>query len=149
MTYVIPSDSPKKSTAAGYLLPAALRNFVRARETGLVLVAIVIGLLSGLLVATISKLSESAHALLFDIPFDAHLSATGVISWQRTLLVPILGGVVLASIAMFFAPRLKGQQLADAIEANALYGGRVSFRGSLLISIQTLISNGFGGSGRT
>ena len=40
---------------------------------------------------------------------------------------------------------MKGQ-LADAIEANALYGGRVSFRGSLLISIQTLLSNGFGGS---
>ena len=110
------------------------------------LVAIVIGLLVGLLVAAISKLSEVAHALLFDIPFDAHLSATGVISWQRTLLIPILGGVVLAAIGMFFAGRLKGQQLADAIEANALYGGRVSFRGSLLISIQTLLSNGFGGS---
>ncbi|MGN8544166.1 chloride channel protein [Bradyrhizobium sp. 13971] len=41
---------------------------------------------------------------------------------------------------------MKGQQLADAIEANALYGGRVSFRGSLPISIQTLLSNGFGGS---
>jgi chloride channel protein, CIC family len=146
MTTITPADTTKKSTATGYLLPAALRNFVRARETGLVLVAIVIGLLSGLLVAAISQLSTIAHALLFDIPFDAHLSATGVISWQRTLLVPILGGVVLASIAMFFAGRLKGQQLADAIEANALYGGRVSFRGSLLISIQTLLSNGFGGS---
>jgi len=31
---------------------------------------------------------------------------------------------------------------------NALYGGRVSFRGSMLISMQTLLSNGFGGSGR-
>ena len=110
------------------------------------LVAIVIGLLSGLLVSAISILSEIAHGLLFDIPFDAHLSATGVISWQRTLLVPILGGVVLAAIGMFFAGRLKGQQFADAIEANAMYGGRVSFRGSLLISIQTLLSNGFGGS---
>ena len=83
---------------------------------------------------------------MFDIPFDAHLSATGVISWQRTLLIPVLGGVVLAAVGIFFAGRVKGQQLADAIEANALYGGRVSFRGSLLISIQTLLSNGFGGS---
>jgi hypothetical protein len=46
------------------------------------LVAIVIGVLSGLLVAAISKLSAIAHSLLFDIPFDAHLSATGVIPWQ-------------------------------------------------------------------
>nr|WP_244621185.1 chloride channel protein [Bradyrhizobium symbiodeficiens] len=128
------------------LLPLFLRNFVRSRETGLVLVAIVVGLLSGLLVAAISSLSQVSHALLFDIPFDAHLSATGVISWQRTLFIPMLGGLVLAMIGLYFARRVKGQQLADAIEANALYGGRVSFRGSLLISIQTLLSNGFGGS---
>ena len=141
------TDVAKKAApSASYLLPVALRNFVRSRETGLVAVAIVIGLLSGLLVATISHLSEIAHSLLFDIPFDARLSATGVISWQRTLLIPTLGGAVLAAIGVIAAGRLKGQQLADAIEANALYGGRVSFRGSILISVQTLLSNGFGGS---
>ncbi|RZN11826.1 chloride channel protein [Bradyrhizobium genosp. SA-3] len=141
------SHPAKPASAPGIrLLPLFLRNFVRNRETGLVLVAIVIGLLSGVLVAAISSLSQVSHALLFDIPFDAHLSATGVISWQRTLLVPMLGGLVLALIGLYFARRVKGQQLADAIEANALYGGRVSFRGNLLISIQTLLSNGFGGS---
>ena len=143
-----PAPHPAKPAAAPgiRLLPLLLRNFVRNRETGLVLVAIVVGLLSGLLVAAISSLSQVSHSVLFDIPLDAHLSATGVISWQRTLLIPMLGGLVLALIGLYFARRVKGQQLADAIEANALYGGRVSFRGSLLISIQTLLSNGFGGS---
>ncbi|UFW90553.1 chloride channel protein [Bradyrhizobium barranii] len=143
-----PASHPAKPAAAPgiRLLPLSLRNLVRNRETGLVLVAIVVGLLSGVLVSAISSLSQVSHALLFDIPFDAHLSATGVISWQRTLLVPMIGGLVLALIGLYFARRVKGQQLADAIEANALYGGRVSFRGSLLISIQTLLSNGFGGS---
>ena len=143
-----PAPPPAKPAAAPgiRLLPLSLRNFVRNRETGLVLVGIVVGLLSGVLVAAISSLSQLFHALLFDIPFDTHLSATGVISWQRTLLIPVLGGLVLALIGLYFARRVKGQQLADAIEANALYGGRVSFRGSLLISIQTLLSNGFGGS---
>ncbi|WP_158669332.1 chloride channel protein [Bradyrhizobium guangdongense] len=140
-------DAAKPAPAPGIrLLPLSLRNFVRNRETGLVLVAIVVGLLSGVLVAAISSLSQISHALLFDIPFDAHLSATGVISWQRTLLIPSIGGLILALIGVYFVRRVKGQQLADAIEANALYGGRVSFRGSLLISIQTLLSNGFGGS---
>jgi chloride channel protein, CIC family len=147
MTFIAAPEATKKpTTGPTLLLPLGLRNFVRSRETGVVAVAVVIGLLSGLLVAAISKLSEFAHALLFDIPFDAHLSASGVISWQRTLLVPMFGGVVLAVIGVLAAGRLKGQQYADAIEANALYGGRVSFRGSLLISIQTLLSNGFGGS---
>src|SRR4051794_31692132 len=142
-----PKIAPAKSAPAGgfWLLPAGLRNFVRSRETGLVLVSIVIGLLSGLLVGLIGSLSEVAHALLFDIPYDAHLSATGMISWQRTLLVPISGGVVLATIGWITAGKLKGQ-LSDAIEANALYCGPGSFPGRPLISIQTLLSNGFGGS---
>lgn len=144
MTLVLPTP-PKTPASTGYLLPAALRNFVRNRETGVVLVAVLIGLLSGLLVAAISKLSQVFHAVLFDIPFDGHLSATGVISWQRTLLIPTLGGLVVALIGIMVVVRRKGQ-LADAIEANALYGGRVSFRGSMLISLQTLLSNGFGGS---
>ena len=144
MTLVLPTP-PKTPASTGYLLPAVLRNFVRNRETGVVFVAVTIGLLSGLLVAAIAKLSQLFHAVLFDIPYDAHVSATGVISWQRTLLVPTLGGLVVALIGIIFVVRRKGQ-LADAIEANALYGGRVSFRGSLLISLQTLLSNGFGGS---
>src|SRR6201996_1509326 len=147
MTLVAAPEVKRTSAAATtYLLPSVLRNFVRNFETGLVTVAIVIGLLTGLLVAAISHLSEISHSLLFDIPFDARLSATGVISWQRTLLIPTLGGLLLAIIAVIAAKRVKGQQLADAIEATALYGGRVSFRGSILISVQTLLSNGFGGS---
>ncbi len=60
-------DVPKLAPAPGIrLLPLFLRNFVRNRETGLVLVAIVVGLLSGVLVAAISSLSQVSHALLFD-----------------------------------------------------------------------------------
>ncbi|TAI66411.1 chloride channel protein [Bradyrhizobium sp. Leo170] len=145
-TLAAPEVGAKQSAATGRRLPSGLRNFVRNRETGLVAVAIVVGLLSGLLVVSISKLSQAAHALLFDIPFDEHLSSAKFILWQRALLVPIIGGAILALIAVFFSRKLRGQQLADAIEANALYGGHLSMRGSLLISIQTLLSNGFGGS---
>lgn len=145
MTLVVTPEPTAKPAQTGYLLPASLRNFVRTRETGVAAVAVVIGLLSGLLVAIISRLSQIAHALLFDIPTTTHLSASTAIAWQRLLLVPILGGLVLAVMGLVFVVRRKGQ-LADAIEANALYGGRISFRGSLLISLQTLLSNGFGGS---
>lgn len=137
--------SAAPAASAPWRLPAVVRNFVRNREIGLVMVAVVIGLLSGLLVAIIWRLSEFAHAVLFNIPFDTRLSANGVISWQRTLLVPLGGAVILTIIGVFYAGRFKGR-LADAIEANALYGGRVSMRGSLLISLQTLLSNGCGAS---
>jgi CIC family chloride channel protein len=48
MTHMPLSDGAKKVNATGYQLPVSLRNFVRSRETGLVAVAIVIGLISGL-----------------------------------------------------------------------------------------------------
>src|SRR4051812_48195578 len=142
----VPSQSPPKiapprtAPVTGFwLLPAGLRNFVRSRETGLVLVSIVVGLLSGLLVGLIGTLSEFAHALLFDIPYDAHLSATGVISWQRTLLVPISGGVVLAVIGWITAGKLKGE-VSEAIQGNALFGGRGSVSGTPLCLLPSPLS---------
>ncbi|KPG00079.1 chloride channel protein [Rhodopseudomonas sp. AAP120] len=152
MSVVAPPEAPAVSGSASasaapgpWRLPAGIRNFVRNREIGLVLVAVVIGLLSGLLVAIIWHASELAHAVLFSIPYGTRLSANGVIPWQRVVLVPLCGGILLAIISVFYVKRFKGQ-LADAIEANALYGGRVSMRGSLLISLQTLLSNGCGAS---
>lgn len=145
MTLAAPRETKDPDTATGFLLPPGLRAFVRNRETGLVATGMLIGAISGLLVAVISKLSQLAHVFLFDIPIDGHLSSTGAISWPRSLFVPVVGGIFLAVLALCFNKRLKGQ-LADAIEANALYGGRLSMRGSIFVSIQTLVSNGFGGS---
>ena len=145
MRLVAPRENKEAEATARFLLPAWLRAFVRNRETGLVITGMLIGVISGVLVAAIGQLSQLAHVLLFDIPRDGHLSSTPVISWQRIVFVPIAGGAVLAVLALLFNNRLKGQ-LADAIEANALLGGRLSMRGSIYVSLQTLVSNGFGGS---
>lgn len=145
MTLVAPRETKDAEATGTFLLPAGLRAFVRNRETGLVITGMLIGAISGVLVAAIGRLSQIAHVLLFDIPLDGHLSSTPVISWQRLVFVPIAGGVALAILSLLFNNRLKGQ-LADAIEANALLGGRLSMRGSIFVSIQTLVSNGFGGS---
>ena len=57
----------------------------------------------------------------------------------------LVGGVLLALLAKYVAPRFRGR-VHDAIEANALLGGRMSIGGSLFITLQTMVSNGFGGS---
>src|SRR5258708_20426650 len=72
MTVVAPNPTKTAPVTGFLLLPAGLRNFVRSRETGLVLVSIVIGLLTGLLVTVISRISRITHSLLFDIPFNSH-----------------------------------------------------------------------------
>ncbi len=62
----------------------------------------------------------------------------------RTIGVPTLGGLVLFGLALWAKDRFRGQ-LADAVEANALRGGRLSVGGSLYL-VAALISNGFGAS---
>lgn len=123
--------------------PLWLRAFVRTREIGLVVAAIVIGALSGLLVAAMSEGTQAMHVVLFGIPIDERLSAQGGLVWWRAILVTTAGGAMLALLAWWAGNRFRGR-LADAIEANALHGGRLSIAGSLYITTQTLISNGFG-----
>ena len=126
-------------------LPFGLRAFVRARETGLVLAAVVVGAVSGLLVSAISIGSQKLHEILYGLAAQQHLSTSTTIVWWRLLIAVPAGGVLLGLLAIWASERFKGR-LADAIEANALYGGRLSLMGSIFITLQTFISNGVGAS---
>jgi CIC family chloride channel protein len=126
-------------------LPAWMRAFVRTRESGLLAVAVVIGVASGLMVSALNEAAQKAHEVLFAIPASAPLSLTRSADAWRVIAAPTLGGLVLVALALWAHDRFRGG-LADAIEANALRGGRLSAGGSLFIVAQTLISNGFGAS---
>ena len=129
---------------AGRLLPVPVRSFVRGREIGLVLAALVIGAGSGGLVLLISAAVQFCHDVLFGLPGGIRLSgAIGINHW-RAMVMPAAGGCVLAALS--YAARPLAGRLADAMEANALYGGRLSVRGSLLVTVQTILSCGFGAS---
>jgi CIC family chloride channel protein len=125
--------------------PLWMRAFVRGRESGLLIVAAIVGAFSGLVVAAMSAASQQMHEIFFQIPHTAALSASIVPQSWRVVAIPALGGTTLAIFGLWAGDRFRGR-LADAIEANALHGGRLSARGSLYISAQTLISNGFGAS---
>jgi CIC family chloride channel protein len=60
-------------------------------------------------------------------------------------LVPSLGGLVLG-IAFLLLQRWRPAREIDPIEANALHGGRMSFRGSVIVALQTVWSSGVGAS---
>lgn len=124
-------------------LLAVVRNFLRGREIGLVLVALLIGGASGVLVTAVSESVQLLHQALFGLPAGARLSGAPILSPWRAA-VPALGGALLAALGL--ATRSLGGRLADAIEANALYGGRLSLSGSLLVTLQTILSCGFGAS---
>lgn len=129
---------------AGKLLPASVRSFVRGREIGLVIAAVIIGAASGVLVTLTAALVQFCHVMLFGLALDVRLSSVESLDHWRAMVMPVAGGCILAGLSVMARP-LAGR-LADAIEANALYGGRISTRGSLFVTLQTVTSCGFGAS---
>ena len=133
-------------TSAGYFeAPRRLRAFVRAHETSLIILAAIVGIIGGLAVAAMSMAVEVLHVLLFDLEMGDRLSSQYRIEPLRALLVPSLGGLVLG-LAFLLLLRWRPAREIDPIEANALHGGRMSFRGSVIVASQTVWSSGVGAS---
>jgi CIC family chloride channel protein len=126
-------------------VPRRLRAFVRARETSLVLLAVVIGALGGLVVAAMSALVDLLHMVLFGLGPGERLSAQAHLDPSVAILVPMLGGLGLGLVGILIARRRPAREV-DPIEANALHGGRMSLRGSLIVAAQTVWSSGVGAS---
>src|ERR1700686_2829645 len=125
--------------------PPRLRAFVRAHETSLVVLAALGGTLGGLAVAAMSAAVEALHVVLFNLQAGDRLSSQLRIEPLRALLVPSLGGLLLG-IAFLLLARWRPAREIDPIEANALHGGRMSFRGSVIVALQTIWSSGVGAS---
>src|ERR1700694_2921857 len=125
--------------------PRRLRAFVRAHETSLVVVAALVGTIGGLVVAAMSAAVEGLHVLLFNLEMGERLSSQFRIEPMRALLVPSLGGLLLG-LAFLWLQRWRPAREIDPIEANALHGGRMSFRGSVIVALQTVWSSGVGAS---
>ena len=133
-------------TTSRYLeAPQRLRAFIRAHETSLVVLAVLIGAIGGLVVAGMSVAVEGLHVALFNLEWGDRLSSQFRIEPLRALLVPSLGGLVLG-VAFLLLLRWRPAREIDPIEANALHGGRMSFRGSVIVALQTVWSSGVGAS---
>ena len=133
-------------TKSPYLeAPRRLRAFVRAHETSLVILAALVGVAGGLVVAAMSAAVELLHVVLFDLDNGQRLSSQLRIEPLRALLVPTLGGFLLG-LAFLIIARWRPAREVDPIEANALHGGRMSFRGSTIVALQTIWSSGVGAS---
>jgi len=133
-------------TTSRYLeAPRRLRAFVRAHETSLVVLAALVGTIGGLVVAAMSAAVAGLHMLLFNLEMGERLSSQLRIEPLRALLVPSLGGLLLG-VAFLLLLRWRPAREIDPIEANALHGGRMSFRGSVIVALQTVWSSGVGAS---
>jgi chloride channel protein, CIC family len=124
---------------------ATVRARLRASEFGMTALAIGVGVLAGLCVAVMASVVNAAHVRIYGIPFDVRLSAAERVAPLAAFGAPMLGGLLLGAIDVWLTRR-KALPAVDPVEANALRGGRMSLRQSLLVATQTVISNGSGAS---
>jgi len=125
--------------------PRRLRALVRARESSLIFLAALTGALGGIVVAAMSAALTFLHHAFFNIPYGEHLSAQLSLDPLLAVSVPTLGGLIFG-ISLLVLHRWRPNREIDPIEANALHGGRMSFRGSIVLALQTIWSSCVGSS---
>jgi len=122
-----------------------VRALLRSNEFYLIPLALVIGAVTGANVTLMSEVAQIAHVFIYGIPIDVRLSANAYVNPWVALIAPTLGGLSLG-LMEWSRRRMKIASAVDPVEANALRGGLLSLRDSVVVSTQTLISNGCGAS---
>jgi CIC family chloride channel protein len=121
---------------------AALRRLFRSSEAAMVVLAVAVGLAAGLLMIGQRALAHGIQALIYGFS-GASLSAAPSIDRARLIALPIFGLVL--SLGSRAAIR-RWRTPVDVVEANALHGGAIPLRDSLIVCAQTIVSNGAGAS---
>jgi CIC family chloride channel protein len=118
------------------------RRWFRGSEAAQILLAVAVGLVAGAATILIELAAHGMQHVFYGVGVN-RLSALASIRHPWKLVFLPLGGLLL-----ILANRLFSQRHApiDVVEANALHGGRIPFFDTFRVSLQTLISNGFGAS---
>ena len=121
---------------------SSVRSVFRSSEAAIILLAVGTGLAAGLFTIGLHGIAHGLQRAIYNLDSDS-LSASSVIDPWRLIALPI-GGLVLgfgsrAALRRWRAP-------VDVVEANALHGGAVGWRDSILVCVQTMLSNGTGAS---
>lgn len=124
---------------------AGFQRELRSNELTQIFACAFIGSGVGISVAVIRLLVQVLHHVDFAIVGSGLLSTGVNIDPVRILIVPALGGLLLGAIALM-TRRFASRDIVDPIEANALYGGRMSLPDSLRLTASTIISNASGAS---
>jgi CIC family chloride channel protein len=125
--------------------PQTLRALVRADEIWLVVLAAAVGVASGLCVYAMSAITQYGHEILFRLDHGDRLSGSVGLNALRTVGA-LTGGGLLVGLTGLAIAKWWNRRTVDPIEANALYGGRMSLSDSLFVTGQTILSNGVGAS---
>ncbi len=122
------------------------RTILRESRFVLILAAAVAGLLGGVVSATMGFVTQWLHEILLSTPASQRLSAMNAVDLERLFISLVGGGLVLGLSTIAWRHWRQNTDIVDPVEANALHGGRMSLRDSLLVMVQSVLSDGFGAS---
>ena len=121
---------------------ASIRRIFRTSEMALIVLAVGVGLAAGIFTLLLHRSAHAIQDVLYGLTEES-LSAASNLSALSLLSLPI-GGLILGFGTREAMRRWRAP--VDVVEANALHGGAIPLRDSILVCLQTLISNGAGAS---
>jgi len=121
---------------------ASIRRIFRTSEMALIVLAIGVGLAAGIFTLLLHRSAHGLQNILYSLT-DESLSAASNLSPLSLLALPA-GGALLGFGTREAMRRWRSP--VDVVEANALHGGVIPLRDSVLVCLQTIISNGAGAS---
>lgn len=127
------------------LMRLMMRKGLRNNEIYLVLLSAVIGAVVGLGVVLVDQSVQWMHSINFGLVTAHRLSeGIGLTPW-KIIVMPALGGLIIA-FSMWRLRKWRVSEIIDPVEANALYGGKMSLGDSFVLGYLAIISTGFGAS---
>ncbi|HWA30894.1 MAG TPA: chloride channel protein [Rhizomicrobium sp.] len=124
---------------------ATLQREVRSSEIAQIVFCAMIGAVVGAITNYLRLFVELSHKLIFNLPKHMTLSVGTNTDHWRLIWVPAVGGLVLG-VGALIVRRFRNTEIVDPVEANALYGGRMSLTDSVRLTVMTLVSNAAGAS---
>ncbi|MBS0278261.1 MAG: chloride channel protein [Proteobacteria bacterium] len=127
------------------VLFAGVQRDLRSNEMGQIVACAMIGAFVGAITDYLHLLVDLAHKLAFNLPKHVTLSMGTATDHWRLIFVPAIGGLILG-VGAWIVRRYRAGEIVDPVEANALFGGRMSLFDSIRLTTMTVISNASGAS---
>jgi CIC family chloride channel protein len=127
------------------VLFANTQRDLRSNEMAQIVACAAIGAFVGAITDYLHLMVNLVHKLAFNLPKHVLLSMGTATDHWRLIFVPAIGGLVLG-VGAWIVRRYRAGEIVDPVEANALFGGRMSLFDSIRLTTMTVISNASGAS---
>jgi len=127
------------------VLFANTQRDLRSNEMAQIVACALVGSFVGGVTNYLHLFVDLAHKLAFNLPKHVLLSMGTATDHWRLIFVPAIGGLILG-VGAWLVRRYRTTEIVDPVEANALFGGRMSLFDSIRLTTMTVVSNASGAS---